>query len=249
MKVTLVLLRGLMRDKRHWRSFILALEKHKHFNVFCIDLPGTGELSHIKSPSNIESCAKYLNKNIPHFGMPVYIIGLSMGGMVASEFMKIQNKNRIFGIFIINSSNGAFNKFYQRLNFKSLLLIPFFLILSAKYQEKLIAYLTSNNSKIVQNEIQYWFIYRKQRKITTLNFLRQLYASSHYKQYLKPSENIVFIGSKKDRLVNFNCTEKWAKAWQSKYYIHETAGHDIPLDDPIWLIKILQSEYIRLNKD
>ena len=172
MKVTLVLLRGLMRDKRHWRSFILALEKHKYFNVFCVDLPGTGELSHIKSPSNIENCAKYLNKNIPHFGMPVYIIGLSMGGMVASEFMKIQNKNRIFGIFIINSSNGAFNKFYQRLNLKSLLLIPFFLILSAKYQEKLIAYLTSNNSKIVENEIQYWFIYRKQKKNHDLKFFK-----------------------------------------------------------------------------
>ena len=53
---TLVLLRGLMRDSRHWYGFDLRLAQQA-VNVISVDLPGNGLLVNQPSPGGAVSLA------------------------------------------------------------------------------------------------------------------------------------------------------------------------------------------------
>ncbi|WP_139152059.1 alpha/beta fold hydrolase, partial [Vibrio cholerae] len=101
---TWVLLRGLMRDKRHWNGFDQRL-RQRGGTVFTPDLPGNGLLSHQKSPLSIAKYAQavwqQLDENLQ--GQPFYLLGLSMGGMLAME-MAQQRPWQVKHVFVLNSS-------------------------------------------------------------------------------------------------------------------------------------------------
>ena len=39
-----------------------------------------------------------------------------------------------------------------------------------------------------------------------------------------------------DRLVSPRCSQRLAAAWKVPLALHPSAGHDLPLDDPDWLL-------------
>lgn len=83
-----VLLRGLMRDKRHWGEFesLLQSKLGSRHNVIKIDTLGNGEFISEISPLHL---AEYLPSIIDQLAQiedsDIYIAGLSMGGMIALE--------------------------------------------------------------------------------------------------------------------------------------------------------------------
>jgi predicted alpha/beta hydrolase family esterase len=43
------------------------------------------------------------------------------------------------------------------------------------------------------------------------------------------------LAARQDRLVSVKCSLKLAQGWGCEIRLHPTAGHDIPLDDGIWV--------------
>src|SRR5688572_9234103 len=97
-----VFLRGWTREARHWGAFV---DDFRAFlpgpEIQCIDLPGTGERHREASPASI---AAILERCKPHgTGGPVHLLGISMGGMVATEWAR-RFPAEVAAIVLINTS-------------------------------------------------------------------------------------------------------------------------------------------------
>ncbi|MCL1137101.1 alpha/beta fold hydrolase [Shewanella pneumatophori] len=83
-----VLLRGLMRDKRHWGEFesLLQSKLAGRHNVLMIDTLGNGEFSSDTSPLHLSEYLPPIMEQLAQIkDRDIYIAGLSMGGMIALE--------------------------------------------------------------------------------------------------------------------------------------------------------------------
>ncbi|GIU47033.1 alpha/beta hydrolase [Shewanella sairae] len=137
---TLVLLRGLMRDSRHWGEFLSLLQKkialvsETDHKVLALDTLGNGALSSELSPTDIRHYAANINQRLLALDEDdIYLVGLSMGGMITLELLNnacvsqaklelnshgLAVKNglnlRIKGAVVINSSAANLSSWYQR---------------------------------------------------------------------------------------------------------------------------------------
>ncbi|BAJ03464.1 alpha/beta fold hydrolase [Shewanella violacea] len=123
-----VLLRGLMRDRRHWYGFTQRLAA-TGVQVITPDLPGNGTLAEINSPLNISAYANYvwaqidevLNAGATREVLePVCLVGLSMGGMLALEMAK-HKPERVQRVVLINSSAANLSPWYRRFQLSALI--------------------------------------------------------------------------------------------------------------------------------
>ena len=55
-----------------------------------------------------------------------------------------------------------------------------------------------------------------------------------------PSVPCLILSSECDALVHPKSSEELAKAWNVSHSVHPTAGHDLSLDDPMWVIQQIQ---------
>jgi pimeloyl-ACP methyl ester carboxylesterase len=51
---------------------------------------------------------------------------------------------------------------------------------------------------------------------------------------------VLILSSRQDGLVHVNCSLAIASRWKCPLQLHPTAGHDLVLDDPDWVIKEVQ---------
>ena len=165
---------------------------------------------------------------------PYRVLALSLGAMVAVAWGRLYPAE-IEKMVLINTSLAAYSPFYHRLrpkNYASLLL--FLLYGSAAGREKLILRLTSNACR--QAILEKWTAYAREYPITRANILRQLYAALSYRaQATRPAAHTLLLAAQKDQLVNVKCSLAIAQHWHCDIRLHATAGHDLPLDDPVWV--------------
>ena len=55
-----------------------------------------------------------------------------------------------------------------------------------------------------------------------------------------PPVPVLVLGSAKDRLVDPNCSIQLARQANLPLKMHPDAGHDLPLDDPQWVVKSIK---------
>jgi len=73
------------------------------------------------------------------------------------------------------------------------------------------------------------------------NALRQLVAAARFSASRQtPQCPVLLLGSERDGLVNVQCTRAIAQHWGSPMALHPDAGHDLPLEDPQWVIQQVQ---------
>jgi predicted alpha/beta hydrolase family esterase len=68
------------------------------------------------------------------------------------------------------------------------------------------------------------------------NTLRQLLAAARYRCDDPPAVRTLLLASTRDALVDWRCSHAIAQAWDCPLREHPRAGHDLPLDDPGWVI-------------
>ena len=86
--------------------------------------------------------------------------------------------------------------------------------------------------------------YEKEYPTSRKSFVRQLLAASSFQVPNRIGQKTLFIASLKDRFVNHSCSAALAQHYNQPVSLHLFAGHDLPLDDPDWLIH----EIINFNK-
>jgi pimeloyl-ACP methyl ester carboxylesterase len=68
--------------------------------------------------------------------------------------------------------------------------------------------------------------------------LRQLAAAAFFSPPPgPPSVPTLLLASAWDRLVSPICSQQLAVRWSLPIRLHPNAGHDLPLDDPDWVIR------------
>ena len=241
---TWVLLRGLMREARHWGEFPLQLQNAMEAqHVVTPDFPGNGRLHAQTSAASVAEMANYCHTQLKQLGYtpPYRVLALSLGAMVAVAWSEL-HPAEIERMVLINTSMAPYNPFYQRLrptNYPAL--FRHLLFGSAEQRESLILRLTSKlKSRTEQKQaiLDQWTSYAKECPVTRANMLRQLQAASSYRAAKTvPQAPVLLLTSQQDELVNANCSFTLAHHWRCDIRLHPTAGHDLPLDDGVWVIQ------------
>lgn len=236
-----VLLRGLARESRHWGDFpgLLQDALPPGHTVRPLDLPGTGGRSHERSPASVAALAQEARRAHAQAtqARPCMLVALSLGGMVAHAWAT-QEPQGVRGCVLINTSLGGVAPFWQRLRPPS---YPALLAIlrpgqAALRRERAILRLTSN-LPLSQRVAQAWAAHADSAPVTPGNMLRQLAAAARYRADSQPpAVPTLLLASARDRLVSAECSRRLAWAWDTPLREHPQAGHDLPLDDPQWVV-------------
>lgn len=236
-----ILLRGLTRESAHWGEFAdrfqQALPGDK---MLALDLPGNGQLHQAQSPLSVHDMVQACRQSLAVRGIapPYHLLAMSLGAMVAAEWARIA-PGEVAGCVLINTSMRPFSPFYHRLRWPNL--APLLQLAlqwhSADAAERIVLRITSNRAPERSAVIAQWAAVRRQRPVSAANALRQLLAAARYRASVAaPAAPTLLLGSQQDQLVSSRCSQAIAKAWGRPLHMHPSAGHDLPLDDPQWVI-------------
>lgn len=240
---TWVLLRGLIRECRHWGDFpALLAETLDDTTVVAPDLPGNGSLWREASPDRIDGMVAVLRAELAEGGHapPYHVLALSLGAMVACEWAR-QYPDELAAMVLINTSLRPFSPSWQRLrpsNYPALLYRA--LAGNDAQLEALILRLTSRRADATV--LQDWLRYRRECPVSRRNALRQLLAALCYRApRTPPTVPMLVLAGAGDTLVNPRCSQALANAWGLPLQVHPTAGHDLPLDEGGWVAQSVAS--------
>ncbi len=235
-----LLLRGLAREAGHWGDFLpLMREVFPDARINTLDLPGTGLYHRENSPALISAIMEWLRQQAREQGLldqPLTILALSMGGMVAWEWL-IKHPAEIQGAVLVNSSFANLSAFHQRMRWQSYRQFLQILLEKDLYQrEQAILALVSNSPDRYAVLAESWYQIQQQRPVSFKNFIRQITAAAQYKPSRQgPKQPVLLLNSQGDRLVSPSCTQRIAENWQLEVKTHPWAGHDLSIDDGVWL--------------
>lgn len=238
-----ILLRGLAREASHWGGFVERLQSSRPGDRFhLLDLPGTGIHHQSPAPRSLRETRLFLEKAYGQRPRPFGLIGLSLGGMVALDWAQ-QRPDHCAALVLINTSSG-FSRPWQRLrpaNWPAIVR----LLLSADLTRRELGILTlTSNTPLAPQVAEDWIRIQRERPVSRVNVLRQLSAASRFKpNTLPPAMPSLVLASKGDRLVDWRCSQKLAHHWQCPLVCHDSAGHDLPLDDPDWVVQQINRHF------
>lgn len=240
-----ILLRGLIREQRHWESFPdLLREQHPDISIITVDVAGNGARYKEKSPLSVNGLMESVRSQLKARSIkpPYNLIAISMGAMIGLEWL-VEYPEELEQAVLMNTSLRAFNPFYERLqpqNFPTVLIG----LIKRKgyYREKAILDITANLYRDKQTLAKKWANYYQEHPISPRNALRQLSAAARYKAPRHaPHNRILVLSGGNDRLVSPKCSENLAKHWQLPFKQHPTAGHDLTLDAGPWVAEQIGS--------
>lgn len=239
---TWVLLRGLMRESRHWGDFpSLFQQAIGAQHIVTLDFPGNGRLHGQASASSVEEMVNDCRVQLQQLGYapPYNLLALSLGAMVAEAWSE-RYPEELEKMVLINTSLAPYSPFYHRLrpaNYPALIFTMLFG--SAGQRESLILRLTSRlaiNSNHQRAIMDQWLVYAREYPIIRANILRQLLAAIRYRAApTAPHVAVLLLASQQDQLVNVKCSLTLAQRWHCALRVHPAAGHDLPLDDGDWV--------------
>jgi pimeloyl-ACP methyl ester carboxylesterase len=238
---TWILLRGLMREQRHWGRFPGELSRALPDAVIVTpDLPGNGQHHAMRSATSVAQMVEFSRQDLQARGLkpPYSLLALSLGGMVAVEWAS-RYPDELARCVLINTSMRPFSRFHERLRWQNYPSI-FKLILEGglEQQERLILRLTSRIGDAAERDglLQRWIGYQQEYPVSRANALRQLWSAARFSAPAsRPAVPLLVLSSSDDQLVDHRCSVKLAQAWQADHQIHPDAGHDLPLDDGPWV--------------
>lgn len=241
-----ILLRGLARESAHWGDFVPLLQaRFPDATITTLDLPGTGIYYQQESPNTIKAIAETVREQANVLGLlqqPVSLLALSLGGMVAWEWLH-KYPDDCCGAALISTSFSGLNPFYQRLRWQSY--GKFFSLLAQRdlYQRELAIIQLVNNSRERDGKLaKEWEQIQKARPVSLKNLLNQMVAAASYTPSpAKPTQPVLLLNAQGDRLVAPACSETIQKKWQLKLRTHPWAGHDLTVDDGDWVASQLEN--------
>lgn len=237
---TWVLLRGLMRESRHWGEFPALFQKAVSGQaVVTLDFPGNGRLYAQPSISSVQEMANHARIQLEQLGYtpPYCLLAMSLGAMVAVAWSE-QYPQELEKMVLINTSLAPYNPFYHRLRPRNYLALARLFYISVTQRENLIMRLTSRRSHTenLKSILLQWIAYAEEYPISRANILRQLQAAMRYQAApVAPPTPVLILAGQRDQLVNVKCSLHLAREWDCTIRLHPAAGHDLPLDDGVWV--------------
>lgn len=238
-----ILLRGLARGAGHWGSFAERMKARFPQDQFeLLDLPGNGARFADESPLSISDYVRDLRSRsrFVKAGEKFQILSISLGSMITVEWM-LEHPHEVSRAFLMCTSSAGFSPFYER--FGPVNYLRALRLLGARGDEvrweTALLDMVTNSHERREEEILSLAEYTKLHPMRIQNVVRQLWAASRYVFPKSAPGEVHLLGSYGDRLVSPECTLSIAHRWGLKAAMHPWAGHDIPIDDPEWVLEHL----------
>ncbi|MGE0633478.1 MAG: alpha/beta fold hydrolase [Pseudobdellovibrionaceae bacterium] len=236
-----LLLGALGRSTKNWENFSDFLKREDPTaNVHFLDLPGYGDEKHVGSPASIHKITNYVRRKwlklLQHKEGPWCILCISLGGMVALNWMGRYPKDFKAGV-LINTSSARISPPKDRLR-PSARKQVFQIMRSSSFRtrEANILKLTSSQDPRNLREI-YKNRVRRAHAVPITTFLKQLLAAALYIPPKIITTPLLFLASEKDKMVNPVCSRDLAFYYSCDVHVHPTGGHELQIDDPAWVAK------------
>ena len=239
-----VLLRGLTREAGHWGDFPeLFGQAMSGERIYCIDFPGNGKRYCEQSALTVEAMADFCHARWLEIGdgASCRILALSLGAMVAVAWAQ-RHPADIVETVLVNTSLRPFSHFHHRLRPRNYRIIISLLLGAdggAALEAKVLAMTSGRAWTPDEHEalVAAWCRLRSEHPVSAMNALRQLVAAARFNAPAHAPVATRLLASRGDGLVDSRCSEALARAWGVPLCMHPTAGHDLPLDDPEWVIR------------
>lgn len=242
LKMHLVLLRGLAREAAHWLDFPAQLQQTLGDNchIHLVDFPGCGKYFAQPALTSIAEMADHARREIASTEMltrneSVYVLGISMGGMVALDWAQ-RYPNELRGLVLINSSAGN-QPFWWRLRPAAWTTMIRALLSDANAREAQVLNIVSNNSVDYAQHLNQWLSIQQQRPVTRTTIVTMLRAAAQFRPPSTCAVDGLVLTSDGDRMVSARASQAIARQFNWPLQQHPSAGHDLPMDDPQWVAK------------
>jgi pimeloyl-ACP methyl ester carboxylesterase len=238
-----IFLRGLVREQRHWGNFVsLFSEKNQipRENIHCLDLAGMGTERGRRVPRDMRGLVDDLRYRFREIrqgsvGSP-YIFSMSLGSMCAMEWAHLY-PDEVGGLVLINASAKNLAQVTERLQLGA---IKSFMDIIGEHdpveREMKILGITSHFHKKNRELAREWALWAPPKKELIKVALAQLWIASLYQAPRSLDVPALILSSAQDRLASPLCSHRMAENWGLENYVNLVAGHDLPLDDPDWVI-------------
>ena len=235
---TWIFLRGLTRESGHWGAFVERFQVAlPGSTVLALDLPGNGALCKQRSPTRVVDMVAHCRSQLNSAGVaaPYHLLAMSLGAMVAVAWADA-HPQEVAAQVLINTSMRPFSRFYQRLRPASYGALAALALPGATPHkwERTVLNLTTHH--VHADILADWLALHQAHPVSRANALRQLWAAARYvAPRSAPTVPTLVLASLSDRLVNVECSRALARHWQCPLQQHPSAGHDLALDDGVWV--------------
>lgn len=232
-----LLLRGLGREQGHWFDFPTRLSERFGLPVSCLDLPGFGSESGRRVPWSIEGMARDVERRLVHGREhgSLGVIAISLGSMVALALG--ERRPDVARLVLINASSRL-SPPWQRLSPKAAAGLVRAALERDVFTRQLALYQLTTNS--TGGAVEQWArraaLLERQRPPRAGAVLRQLLAAARFRTPRMQRPSLV-LSSRCDRLVSSECSKRLAEFLHAPHKEHPSAGHDLPLEDPDWVLE------------
>jgi len=241
------LLRGLAREQQHWGEFPQWLHTLPGCgDVVSLDLPGAGTQWRRRSPLSIAGITDDVRARLPSNKGPWVVIALSLGAMVALDWCSRYPHDFTFAVLVNATARGCC-PLWQRLRWRAVIALSRMAFYSVERRESAVYQLTTALHHDQAAIAQHWLAIYRQHPVHRINIVRQLFAAGRFRVPVGSMRTpALVLASKKDGLAHFSCSENMAQQLDAPLELHEHAGHDLPLDDPRWIVDRLK-KYISIR--
>lgn len=236
-----LLLRGLVRERRHWLDFPAAFASAVRTpdgptTVVTLDLPGFGSEHATPVPPAVGGFTDLLRRRWQALGEgegPAGIFAVSLGGMVALDWLARAPGDFAAGV-IVNSSLADLSPPWQRMqprNWPRVFAAP---LLPVRARERMLLGMTRNHGDLERDADRYAAIAADTRP-RPASAAGQLRAAMRMRCPDRLAVPALVLTSRGDRLVSWRCSAAIAARLGLEMRTHDSAGHDLPLDAPEWV--------------
>jgi pimeloyl-ACP methyl ester carboxylesterase len=237
-------LRGLVRETGHWQDFLHRFASEvPGAEAIGLDLPGNGARFAESSPLTIDETVDKVRADfLSRQGDRNFLCAISLGAMVGFAWLERYPED-FRGAVFMNTSLRGLSPFHERLR-------PgiYGEVLKALFtkdhvrKEELILGMTSSTRVGDASLAQAWAEIHGVRPVSTSNFFRQLLAAARFRPpRTAPPVPVLLLNGAGDRLCAPTASERIALHWNLPLRTHLTAGHDLTLDAPNWVVEEIRN--------
>ncbi len=238
-----ICLKGLKQDARHWRGLPDRLAEATGGRALMVDLPGAGSRSGTAVPRSVPGMVaairdEVLSQRDPSEG-PWGLLGLSLGGMVVAQWAASHPED-VAGVVIGNSSAGDLSWPWQRLRLDKLpTVVRAALPMDPVAREAAVVGLTTSRQLTrgarfrIAREHARW---QAEAPFGRGALVGQLLAGARFRAPASLAVPALVLVGEADRFVHPSCGHALADRLGAQVASHPTAGHDLSLDAPGWLV-------------
>lgn len=233
-----LLLRGLVRERRHWGDFPDRLAARTGRAVHTLDLPGVGTERGRASPTTIAAIVADLRERwLPLRTPDARLFAPSLGGMIAMAWAEA-HPDDFAGVAVCNTSASDLAGPLDRFSPAALGTVARGLWKSGAAREAEVLALVANTDA-GRGLAETFAGYSAESPIGTGVLVRQLMAATRARAPKALQTPLLVLCSEGDRLCHPKASRTLAERLGAPLVVHPTAGHDLPLDDPEWVVEQL----------